>query len=107
MAYTYSNLLEAMTEAGKQCNHCSESDVWTSNKLKFLHTGLAFSSGGASGFFKQGDVALRDVFDEYSQQIIADQDFYCPLCKEYWPSTFGCKTHCIGCENAAKPANRC
>jgi len=107
MAYTYENLLEAMVADRAKCAICTDTDVWIDGKLKFLHTQLAFSSGGASGFFKQGDVALRDVFDSYGKEIIADQDFYCPLCKQYWGTSFGCKSHCIGCENASNPENQC
>lgn len=105
MAYTYENLLEAMVS--KDCDICVDSDVWNDDTLEFKHNGLKFSSGGASGFFMQGDVALRDAIDSAAQDIIADQDFYCPLCAKYWDTPFGCKSHCIGCENAKNPANRC
>jgi len=105
MAYTYENLLEAM--GSENCDICVDSNVWQDQTLQFKHTGLAFSSGGASGFFMQGNVALRDAIDAAGQDIIADQDFYCPLCMQYWPSSFGCRSHCIGCENATNPDNRC
>lgn len=98
VAYTYSNLLESMKS--ETCAICADSSVWTDNTLTWRQVDLAFASGGASGFFKMGDVALRDAIDTAGKEIIADTEWYCPKCREFWPQPAGCASHCIGCQAA-------
>lgn len=92
-AYTYTNAIAAHLDTA--CTICTDPTIW--QNLAFKHSGLFFSSGGASGFFKFGQEAKRDRLGQAVDKLIADKATYCPMCNKYWPSADDCESHCIGC----------
>jgi len=103
VGYVYDTVLNDMSN--KNCNVCTDIDIWNDGTLKLLESGgivqkgFLFAAGGPSGFFRPGSTALRDAISTGAENFINKKDKYCPMCRKYFPTKNDCKNHCIGCQS--------